>query len=222
MRKYFSFFINILFLLLLISIIIQSYILYISLVLTLSAFFIIITIAMKNKKERTLSWAVFWTILLVISIFYHQYNHIRPDTKYYDNIDNFHNIFQDLKIRSKDPNNKDDVLLRAKEVLSNQQQNLNDKSIDKNTYLHIGNICELIFVLDNQSVWSDCAAEKYNEYCVADMNNSNCYITLARFLSLDNSKIEQAKILTKKAIELSNNSKDIDSYYDFLQELNQR
>ena len=208
MRKYASILILVLIILLIITIIKVNYIGIISTLFIINFIFIIMIYFSKNKI-KPFFWTLFFTLMAVIvSMIFVNNNNM--SNKYYNNTDNFENIIENIKIQINRKENPDEILNRLREIIQIEESKLNTN--DKTSYLRIGQVCELLFTINNDTAWSDCAAKRYDEYCAFDINNSECYYTLAKFMLIDNSRRTEAEILIKKAIELAKTKEEIEKY----------
>lgn len=232
MRKYVSVLIIVLIIFMLISIINKNYIWVIYTGIGLNILFIIMSIILKDKV-RPILWSLFITIITIITLYFYFNKNVIPDNKsYYKKDNNFTDMIQDLQIRYNNINkyndlqNSDqienkykDIYNRAIYIIKIEEEKLINQTNNADIYLHIGQVCELLWDMDNNTTWADCAAKRYDEYCSFDINNSECYFILAKFLSKDKNRTVEANTLIKKAIELSKDKYQLDKYNKLFSEI---
>lgn len=88
-----------------------------------------------------------------------------------------------------------------------------ESKIDNNpkSYQDLGKVYEVAMILGVEGA-DQKAADAYNSYCEFDLNNPECYATLAKFVGLDDTKKAMAAALATKAMELAKTPEDVLKY----------
>ncbi len=122
-------------------------------------------------------------------------------------------LIQDIQIDIK--NNIDKEIIKEKILYTIQKA---EERKDKNlsiSYLDLGHVYEIAFVSGYSEAGSK-ALESYNQYCLLEPNDANCYATVARFLIIDKNRKKEAIIFAKKALELSKDGQETENYNKLL------
>lgn len=89
---------------------------------------------------------------------------------------------------------------------------------DKNTYLLLGNIYEIGFVIGVPDA-DKFALKSYNKYCELDLNNPECYLVLGKFVSLDKNRHKQAVEYIENAMLLTSDINKREEYQKLLDQI---
>jgi hypothetical protein len=198
-----------------------AYVLMVTILLSLASLFIF---KIKNKNIH------FLILSALISLFFISFlnqKYIKNEIVIKNKIDTETNIasaknikeasteslIQDIQIDIK--NNVDKEIVKEKIIYTIQKaEERKDKNISS-TYLTLGHTYEIAFISGFPNSGSK-ALEAYNQYCLLDPNNTNCYATIARFLILDKNRKKEAIVFAKKALELAKDEQETENYNKLL------
>jgi hypothetical protein len=129
------------------------------------------------------------------------------------NIFNLEESTNDIYSSIKNGDDKNIILDKAYALISKAKKR--EDVLNSKSYLDLGKAYE-IGALVGVSGASDLAFTNYNKYCELEPKDSNCYITLAKFLLLDKSKKKEALRIIKLALPFSKNEEETKNIKDII------